>query len=77
MVIGKLVIAREAVDFTVKIVKAEQAAIVVAENPGVTPKPKREEELVIRKLPLTGDTTSKAIFVGLLCLGTWLLVRKK
>ncbi|WP_311769837.1 LPXTG cell wall anchor domain-containing protein [Listeria cossartiae] len=32
---------------------------------------------MIRKLPLTGDTTSKAIFVGLLCLGTWLLVRKK
>ncbi|MBC1998784.1 LapB repeat-containing protein [Listeria marthii] len=70
-------IPAKAVQFTVKIVEAEKAAIVVAENPGVTPKPKREEELVIRKLPLTGDTTSKAIFVGLLCLGTWLLVRKK
>ncbi|MBC2000006.1 LapB repeat-containing protein, partial [Listeria marthii] len=70
-------IPAEAVQFTVKIVEAEKAAIVVAENPGVTPKPKREEELVIRKLPLTGETTSKAIFVGLLCLGTWLLVRKK
>ncbi|EAE6383562.1 cell surface protein [Listeria monocytogenes] len=69
------------VTFIVYIVEAKKAPIVIEENPAGTPtKQKTKENTVSKKktqLPRTGDTQSKAILGGVLCLGAWFLCRKK
>ncbi|EAC9525664.1 cell surface protein, partial [Listeria monocytogenes] len=69
------------VTFIVYIVEAKKAPIVIEENPAGTPtKQKTKENTVSKKktqLPRTGDTHSKAILGGVLCLGAWFLCRKK
>ncbi|MDP8582931.1 LapB repeat-containing protein [Listeria innocua] len=77
-------IPADPVTFIVHIVEAKKAPIVIEENPAETPtkpsKHKPKEKIVIKKttkLPRTGDTQSKAILGGVLCLGAWFLFRKK
>ncbi|EAF5666476.1 LapB repeat-containing protein [Listeria innocua] len=77
-------IPADPVTFIVHIVEAKKAPIVIEENPAETPtkpsKQKPKEKIVIKKtmkLPRTGDTQSKAILGGVLCLGAWFLFRKK
>ncbi|EAD9208317.1 cell surface protein [Listeria monocytogenes] len=77
-------IPADPVTFIVHIVEAQKAPIVIEENPAGTPtkptKQKNKENTVSKKktqLPRTGDTQSKAILGGVLCLGAWFLCRKK
>ncbi|EAC9534280.1 LapB repeat-containing protein [Listeria monocytogenes] len=77
-------IPADPVTFIVHIVEAQKAPIVIEENPAGTPtkptKQKTKENTVSKKktqLPRTGDTQSKAILGGVLCLGAWFLCRKK
>ncbi|EIZ2492222.1 LapB repeat-containing protein [Listeria monocytogenes] len=77
-------IPADPVTFIVHIVEAKKAPIVIEENPAGTPtkptKQKNKENTVSKKktqLPRTGDTQSKAILGGVLCLGAWFLCRKK
>ncbi|EAD7633177.1 LapB repeat-containing protein [Listeria monocytogenes] len=72
------------VTFIVHIVEAQKAPIIIEENPAGTPtkptKQKNKENTVSKKktqLPRTGDTHSKAILGGVLCLGAWFFFRKK
>lgn len=72
-------IPAESVQFIVNIVETKKAPIVVEETSERPSKPKVTTKQVVRKgkLPETGDTNSKALLSGILCLGAWFLLRQK
>ncbi|MBC2143177.1 LapB repeat-containing protein [Listeria innocua] len=72
-------ISANSVQFTVHIVEAKTIPVVIEEQPASSPKPDAKEKVVIKKekLPKTGDTNTKTILSGIICLGAWYLLRRK